>query len=527
MPFLLKLVDYIKFHFSILSFFFYICFAFFLLLYYTIGKKFKIQWILLLGASLFFYFANGVKVSLLIFAPIMVTYAASLCVVLLKGKMKSILVFVTLSLNTLFLIYFKEQNFFVSVHNVFAVFLHKEHWNSVNILAPLGVSYIILMLISYILDVSWESIKPQKNPLRFMLYAIYFPVTTSGPITRYSQVENQLFETHSFNYDKFCFGVQRIVWGLFKKLVIAERIGLIVNTIYGNWENYQGFSLTIGLLLYAVLVYFDFSGCIDIVLGISETLGITLPENFRQPFFATSLSEIWRRWHMTLGFWVKDYVLYPVLKSQAMQRFSTFLKTKLGKKNRYAKLIPTWLGMFVTWFVVGFWHGGSLKFIFGGGLFFFIMIAGGQLLEPIFSWFVKILKINTNTTDWQFFQRIRTFFLFAAAVSFQRADSFITGLRMWKRAFKDFNPWIFVDGTLFKIGLDAKEFFILICAILIVILVSTKENNKGGETVHVRELLAKQNLVFRWLVYFGLVFSVIIFGMYGPGYNPNFVYAKF
>lgn len=523
-----KFADYIAANFSIISFLFYFCLTLFVIVYYTIGKKLKIQWILLLSASLFFYLANGLKISLWIFAPISLTYVASLEVERFEGKQNSLLVFITVSLNVLFLIYFKEQNFFVTAHNVLAPFFHKGRWGTVNIAAPLGVSYLILMLISYILDVSWGSIKAQKNPLKFLLYVIYFPVTTSGPITRYSEVENQLYEPHSFDYDKFCFGIQRIAWGFFKKLIIAERIGLVVSTIYGNWENYQGFTLAIGLFLYAVLVYFDFSGCIDIVLGISEALGITLPENFRQPFFATSLSEIWRRWHMTLGFWVKDYVLYPVLKSKPMQNLSAFLKAKLGKKNRYAKLIPTWCGMFVTWFTVGFWHGGPLKYIFGGGLFFFIIIAGGQLLEPVFSWLVIILKINTQTTDWRFFQRIRTFFLFAAAVSFQRAGSFITGLRMWKRVFKEFNPWIFVDGTLFRIGLDAKDFFVMIFAILIVILVSTKENNTGGETIHVRELLAKQNLWFRWLVYFMLVFSVIIFGMYGPGYEPeNFIYANF
>ena len=523
-----ELAGYIIANFSILSFFFYFCLALFVIVYYTIGKKLKIQWILLLGASLFFYLANGLIISLWIFAPILLTYFASLAVERFESKRKSLLVFITVSLNVLFLIYFKEQNFFVTAHNVLVPFFHKERWDTMNIAAPLGVSYLILMLISYILDLSWGSIKTQKNPLKFLLYVIYFPITTSGPITRYSEVENQLFYPHSFEYDKFCFGIQRIVWGFFKKLVIAERIGLIVNTIYGNWGNYQGFTIALGLLLYVPQLYFDFSGCIDIVLGISETLGITLPENFHQPFFSTSLSEIWRRWHMTLGFWVKDYVLYPVLKSKPMQNLSVFLKSKLGKKNRYAKMIPTWCGMFVTWFTVGFWHGGPLKYIFGGGLFFFIMIAGGQFFEPVFSWFVKILKINTQTTDWRFFQRIRTFFLFAAAVSFQRAGSFITGLRMWKRVFKEFNPWIFVDGTLFKIGLDTKDFFVMLFAILIVILVSTKENNKGGETIHVREQLAKQNLWFRWLVYLGLVFSVIIFGMYGFEYNAStFIYAGF
>lgn len=528
MTFLSEVLTYIAGNFSIISFFLYFCLALFVIIYYMIGKKFKIQWVLLLCASLFFYLANGLKISLWIFAPISLSYASSLVVTRLDRKLKSLLVFTTVTLNVLFLIYFKERNFFVTAHNVLAPFFHKGRWGTVNVVAPLGVSYLILILISYILDASWGSIKPLKNPLKFLLYVIYFPVTTSGPITRYSEIENQLYESHSFDCDKFCFGVQRIAWGFFKKLVIAERIGLIVNTIYGNWENYQGFTLIVGLLLYAPQLYFDFSGCIDIVLGISETLGITLPENFRQPFFSTSLSEIWRRWHMTLGFWVKDYVLYPVLKSKPMQNLSAFLKIKLGNKNRFAKLFPTWCGMFCVWFIVGFWHGGSFKYIFGAGLFFFIMIAGGQLLEPVFSWFVKILKINTQTASWRFFQRMRTFFLFAAAVSFQRASSLKIGLRMWKRVFKEFNPWIFVDGTLFKIGLDVKDFFVLLFGLMIVLFVELGEHGNKAESISMRRRIANQNIVFRWAVYLGLVFSVIIFGMYGPNYNASsFIYAGF
>ena len=529
MHFIYNLLKFIADDFSIISFWFWVCLAAFAIVYYTLGKKLRFQWILLLLTSLFFYRANNsAKLMLWMLAPICANYLAALVINKLRGLGRTIIVFCVVAANIAFLVYFKEQNFFVTAHNVLAPLFHKGRWDTVNIAAPLGVSYLILMLISYILDVSWGSVKAQKNPLKFLLYVLYFPITTSGPITRYSEVENQLFTVHAFDYDKFCFGVQRIAWGFFKKLVIAERIGLIVNTIYGNWENYQGFTLAIGLLLYAALVYADFSGCIDMVLGASQILGITLPENFRQPFFSTSLSEIWRRWHMTLGFWVKDYVLYPVLKSKPMQNLSAFLKSRLGKKNRYAKLIPTWCGMFCVWFTVGLWHGGSWKYLFGVGLFFFIMIAGGQLLEPVFSWLIKILKINKQTASWRFFQRMRTFFLFAAAVSFQRASSFITGLRMWKRVFNEFNPWIFVDGTLFKIGLDAKDFFVLLFGLMIVLFVELGEHGNKAESISMRQRIANQNIVFRWAVYLGLVFSVIIFGMYGPDYNANsFIYAGF
>ncbi|MCH5291198.1 MAG: MBOAT family protein [Treponema sp.] len=515
-------------NFSILSPYFYIALTLLVVVYYTLAKKLKMQWVLLLAASLFFYLVNGRKAALWMFLPVAVTYFAAHTVTQLDGKIRPQLSALVVLFNVLFLVYFKEANFFIKNANRILGFLHLPLLALANRKAPFGVSYITLMLISYYLDVSWQQVKPQKNPLKFVLYALFFPVTTSGPIARYTEVESQLLAVHRFDYERFCFGVQRIVWGFFKKLVIAERIGAIVGTVYGNWSNYAGFTLALGLLLYALQVYADFSGCIDMVLGAAETLGIALPENFRQPLFSTSLSEIWRRWHMTLGFWVKDYVLYPVLKSGGMQRMSVFLKDKLGKKNRYAKMIPTWCGMAVTWFTVGFWHGGDWKYIFGGGLFFFAIITGGQLLEPLFARLLRLLRVNTEAASWRLFQRLRTYFLFAAVVSFQRAASLKTGLKMWRRVFKDFNPWIFFDGTLFRLGLDAKDFFVMVIGLLIVLLVSNLEQGRDGRTLHVREALARQNLVFRWLIYLGLVLSVVVFGMYGPGYNPAaFIYFQF
>ena len=515
--------------FSILSFWFYVCLALFAAVYYTVGKKFRIQWVLLLGASLFFYLANcPAKLFLWLLAPVLFTYLMALIINDLQGFKRNLILGCTVAFDAVFLVWFKERNFFIVTHNVIASLFHFHRWETVRIAAPLGVSYLTLMLISYMLDVAWGLVQPQKNPLKFLLYVIYFPVTTSGPIARYREVENSLFCSHGFDYERFCFGVQRIVWGFFKKLVIAERLGVIVAIVYGSWENYAGFTLLLGLLLYAVQVYADFSGCIDMVLGVSEVLGITLPENFRQPFFSTSLSEIWRRWHITLGLWVKDYVLYPVLKSSPLQTLSKSLKTKLGKKNRYAKLLPTWCGMFCVWFSVGFWHGGNWKFIFGGGLFFFVMIAGGQLCEPLFKKLSALLGINTACASWWFFQRFRTAFLFSAAVSFQRAFSFRTGLRMWGQVFKEFNPWIFVDGTLFRLGLDAKDFIVLVISLAVLLFVEFAEHGNKAESVSLRKRVAGQNIVFRWTVYLGLVFSVIVFGMYGYGFNPqDFIYGAF
>ena len=503
---------------TILTPYFYVCLALLVAAYYTFARK--VQWQLLLLASAAFYLSIAPwRGNVWILPPMAATYLAARYVGNPERKHRGLIAAGTAAFNAAVLVFFKERDFF----RFFAELFTGHRPPDISITAPFGISYLSLMLISYVLDAYWGTVKAQKNPFKFALAVILFPLGTSGPIARYSQTEGLLFARHNFDYGQFCFGIQRIVWGLFKKMVLADRLALIVGTVYGSYGNYEGFVIALGVACYTVQVYCDFSGCIDIVLGVAQLFGLSLPENFRTPFFAESLSEIWRRWHITLGLWVKDYVLYPVLKSRGIQALSGFLKKVLGKKNRYAKLIPTWCGMFVVWFTVGFWHGGTWRYIFGSGLFFFAMIAGGQFLEPLFSWLTKVLRINTQAASWRLFRRVRTFVLFSSSISFDRAYSFTEALRIWKRLFAEWNPWVFCDGTLFRLGLDAKDFSVLVIGLLILLLVSNMEQTKG-----VRQRLAEQNIAFRWAMYLGLAFSVIIFGMYGPGYNAqSFIYAGF
>ena len=520
-------IHYIYNNFTILATGFYLLLIPFVFIYYTIGKKYNIQWILIFFASVFFYLANcSLKLAALVLIPINITYLAAL--LLGRTKQKKVLNIIVLLLNIIFLIYFKERNFFVSSANILSNILGAGGGDALpllKILSPFGVSYFILMLISYYLDICWNNALPQKNPFKFISYVIFFPLMTSGPIVRYGAIEQDLYLNHSFDYESFCFGVQRIIYGMFKKMVIADRLLLVVNTIYNNYSNYSGFIILLGIFAYTFQVYFDFSGCMDIVIGIGGTLGIKIPENFRQPFFSTSLSEFWRRWHISLGLWVKDYILYPVLKTNIIQKISLFIKKKLGKKNYYAKMIPTWCGVFFVWFTVGFWHGGTWNYIFGSGLFFFIMITLGQALSPVTDKLILLFSIDTEKSSWKIFQRLRTVSLFAFSVSFGRASSLMDGISMWQRLFSEFNPWVLFDGTLFKIGLDVYDFFVLIFAMSIVFVVELLEQKNN---VSVRKILADQNLVFRWIIYILMIFIIIIFGIYGPGYDSTkFIYGNF
>ncbi|MEG2250841.1 MAG: MBOAT family O-acyltransferase [Malacoplasma sp.] len=504
--------------------------------YYITPKKFR--WIVLLASSLYFYIVgSSVKRLILLILMLLITYVGAILIdkyILLlhtdlntidkektEQKRKRILTLTIVVLLTI-LIIIQDKAFFVNNANQIgrlfgmSFVIGMPKWAS-----QLGISYFTLMLISYICDVSWEVNKVQKNPFKLLLFTSFFPQMLSGPITRYHDMDIALFQGNQFDHRNIEFGLQRIIWGMFKKLVIAERLSIIVSTIYGNYEVYAGIYVFIAVIGYTLQVYADFSGCMDIVIGISEMFGIKLPENFNTPFYSTSLSEVWRRWHMTLGFWVKDYILYPLLKSSLMQKIRVCSKKRLGKK--LSKSIPLYCALFITWFSVGFWHGGSWNYVLGSGLFFFIMIVGGQILEPVFKKTIAVLKINTNCFSWKLFQRFRTFLLFASSVSFGKAASTKAAIDMWKSAFSTFNPWVLFDKSIYNLGVDKENVFVLIISLCIFFIIS-----KLQQTGSIREKLSQQNLLFRWSILLILIFATIIFGMYGSNYASSpFIYGGF
>lgn len=509
---------------SIVSFNFFFFIAGVVVLYYILPVK--ARWSVILIANIgFFLLSSTCKLLLVALIPTLVTYIMAIIIDNLQAKKsreglitlcKVVGILVDLSM----LIAFKEIDFFINTGNrILNIFTDAQMHLITGIVAPIGISYFTLTLISYLLDSSWGLFRVQKNPLKFIAYILYFPTLTSGPIMRYSDVANQIYEGNRFKYENVSYGVQRIVWGLFKKLVIADRMAIFVGAIHSG--DYEGLYIFIGVICYALQLYMDFSGCMDIVIGASEIIGIKLPENFNTPLFATNLSEYWRRWHMTLGNWVRDYVMNPLLKSKGMIKLGKKSKKKLGKK--WGKKIPVWIGMFVTWFCVGFWHGGAWTFILGSGLFFFLMIFTGQLLEPFWKWLIKILHINTKSIIWITWQRIRTFVLFAVSISFSWANSIGDAIDMYKRGFNTFNLSILIDGSLLEMGVDWKNWIVIIIGLIIVLIVSNFQQ-KGM----VRQMIASKNIAIRWVLYLALFFAVIIFGSYGMGYDASsFIYGAF
>lgn len=500
----------------------FIIFAFIVLLIYYIFPQ-KIRWVWLLAASAVFYLiASGWEMLLILSLYIVINWIASIVLTKTEGIGRRLTYWCALLLDIGGLYLFKYQSFLTgTINGIGSLFGHSDIMPVFSLLSPLGLSFFALILIGYLTDVYWRGIQPQKNLAKVALFTGYFPLMTSGPIVRYTDMRDKLYSVHVFDWIRVRMGIERMVWGFFEKMVISERMAIIVNTVYGDYENYPGYYSLFAIVCFTLQLYTDFAGCMDIVIGLSEAFGIILPENFNTPFFATSLSEFWRRWHITLGTWLRYYVLNPILKSELWRRMKKKSRKRFGDKK--GELPPLYLGLFLSWFIIGLWHGGSWNIIFGVGIWCWFIIVLGELLAPIGKWILDKTEIKTECFSWRLFQRIRTFVIFAVGLSFFRAESLTEGMKFWGGIFSENNPWILFDRSLFNLGLDAQDFLVGVAALFIFLIVSVLK-----QKMNIRETLQRQNLLFRWLVMLTLIFSILLFGLYGTGYNAqNFIYQGF
>lgn len=298
------------------------------LLYYLLPKK--MRWWGLLLTSYIYYLAAGTKYFPFLLFSTIITYLCGLAIEHEvnqdKKKAKRYLI-IGLILNFGMLGVIKYTNFILE--NINLAF-HLE-LPGMQILLPLGISFYTFQTSGYLLDIYWKRDHAEKNIFRYALFVSYFPQILQGPIGRHSRLAEQLYEGHSFDLQRICRGIQRILWGFFKKMILADWSAVFVDAIFGNPDQYNGLAI-FGVLFYSIQLYADFSGGMDVVIGISEMFGIVLDENFKRPYFSTSITDFWHRWHITLGTWMKDYVFYPLTLSKSMVKFRKAAKKKLGKK---------------------------------------------------------------------------------------------------------------------------------------------------------------------------------------------------
>ena len=369
-------------------------------------------------------------------------------------------------------------------------------------LLPLGISFYTLQALSYTIDVYRKDVCAQKNLGKYALFVSFFPQVVAGPIEKSKNMLHQFDEKHIFNYDRVKNGLLLMLWGVFIKLVVADRLALLVNTVYSNPNKFKGISIFIATIFFTFQIYLDFMSYSNIALGAAQVLGFKITNNFKQPYLSKSIKEFWSRWHISLTSWFKDYLYFP-----------------LGG-NRRGKL-RTYYNVMIIFLVSGLWHGATLNFIVWGGLHGLYQIFA-YLLKPFKVRVIKTFKIKTEVFSFKLLQVLITFMLVNFAWIFFKATSFLSAITIIKNSFY-FNPWILLNGSIFKLGLNTKDFLIAILGIILVIIIDIMQRK-----MNLRIQLAKQNIMFRWAIYLVAVLVILVFGMYGPGYSmQQFIYSQF
>jgi len=390
----------------------------------------------------------------------------------------------------------------------------------VKLLAPIGISFYTLEALSYMIDVYNKKIEADTNLGRLALYLAFFPSIMEGPIARYSEVADRLYEGRDITYKNISFGSQRILWGILKKFIVADRLNVIVKLIF-NGSSYDGGLALFGAICYTIMLYMEFSGTIDVVIGSAEIFDVKLPENFRQPFFAKNISEFWTRWHITLGTWFKDYIFYPVSLSRKMKKLT--IKARHGLGNLYGPILVGGIALLCVWLLNGLWHGAGWNYIFFG-LYHFVLILSGSLIEPTVKKVTTKLHINRNNPIYRIFTFLKLFILVVIGELFFRANTLRDGFNLFNSIIMNFTLKSFKSGEFLRLGLDKGDFIIIAVTLIIVFFVGILRERK----VPIRDTIAKQNIVVRWVIYYAIIMFILIFGAYGAGYKPvDPIYANF
>lgn len=512
------------------------------ILYYIIPGR--AQWMLLLAVSILFYFMSGVKPFLFLLATTVSTYVlagrigrlseeASAYVKshdLTKEEKKSYkkgikrkqwhILLLGLFFNFGILAVLKYTNFMIgNVNSLLHVFGKEEQIGFVGLLLPLGISYYTFQSMGYFIDVYRGKYQAEKSFGRFALFVSFFPQLIQGPISRFDDLKESLFSEHRFEWKQVSFGLQRILWGYFKKLVIADRIVAAVLAVSQDTETFQGIYVLIGALCYTVNLYADFTGGIDIVIGIAEVLGIRLKENFDRPFSSASLAEYWRRWHMTLMTWFREYIFYPTSVCGPVKKLS-----KAGKKlfgDGVGKRLPVYAASLLVWFITGIWHGANWNFV-SWGMANCIVLLVSQECEPLYKRFHERFSIG-NTAGWGIFASLRTLLLVSCLQMFEYYPNAGVTFSMFKSLFTSSSLGQLNGEGILALGLTMPEIIVVLIGILVMSAASLLGREKS-----VRERLSAYPAPVRALSVYLLFLIVLVFGVYGIGYDASqFIYNQF
>ncbi len=389
------------------------------------------------------------------------------------------------------------------------------------LLLPLGISFYTFRTTAYLIDVYRGKCQAAVNLGKYALFASFFPTVIQGPICRWGDLAEQLTSPHRAAWSNLSAGLLRVLWGFFKKLVVADTLMAAVKIIVARPDEFGGMYVLLLIILYSAVIYGDFTGGIDITIGLSRMLGIRMAENFDRPFSSRSTAEYWNRWHITMGSWFTDYVFYPLSICRPMQRLTKWSRNRLGRV--VGMRVPVYLATLVTWFLTGLWHGASWNFIVWG-LLNGVVILISRELEPLYARFRKAAPRLSASALWGGFACVRTFFLMGAIRILDCYRDVPVTARAFGSIFTSLASWgDLANGTLLdKLGLSPATCILVALATVLIFFVS-----RAGKKAPVADRLADRPVLWT-LCCTGLALSVLICGSWGIGFDAGaFIYGIF
>ena len=493
--------------------------------YYIVPRN--MRWIMLLLISYVFYLSAGVGVLGYILFTTLTTYFCGILIgkydddgaekakkAQLKKK-RNFFAAVALLLNFGLLYVVKYWNFTLDLFHIQSGALR------FGLIMPLGISFYIFQSMGYIIDLVRRKYKPQKNLLKLALFVSFFPQLTQGPIGRYDALAPQLYSGNSFSFDNIKEGLKLLIRGYIKKMVIADRAAIVACAIIDNHTSYSGSVILFGIIFYCIQLYCDFSGGIDVARGVARIFGIEMAQNFLRPLFATSLADFWRRWHITLGGWLRDYLFYPITLSKPFIKLGKFSRKYI--KGKAGKILPTSLATFIVYFVIGIWHGASWKYILFG-CWNGVIITAALLMEPIFIKAKKALRIDSGNTCYRVFCIIRTSAIVVLGRYITRAETVKAATQMLAKTFADFSPAALFSGTLMSLGLGFTDYMVILAGCLILFVFELAEE-KG---ISLSEKIERKGYFPTFLFASATIFVFLYFGVFRGNYiSSEFIYKQF
>ena len=488
------------------SFNFLIFFPTVVCLYYLLPHRF--MWMFLLAASCIFYMAFIPVYILVLFTTIIIDYTAAIFIERSQGEKRRVYLIVSIVSTCLVLFIFKYFNFFNANLHHLANFIH---WNypvkNLGLILPIGLSFHTFQSLSYVVEVYRGKQKAERHFGIYALYVMFFPQLVAGPVERPQNLLHQFYERHHFDYDRFTDGLKLIVWGLFKKVVIADRLAVLVNTVYGDPSKFPPAAHLLATFFFAFQIYCDFSGYSDIAIGCAQALGFKLMDNFNRPYFSKSVAEFWKRWHISLSTWFRDYVYIPLGGN------------RVPRQKLYYNLI-------ITFLLSGLWHGANWTFIIWGLLNGFYMIFSIMTME----WRDKMVQKTGLLKFPEILKYLRvsiTFLLICFAWIFFRAAN-LTDAEIIVKSVGTVIVQIFTFNFQFLTdlrchivdwGLSSYELFLVSGAVVFMEFIHIIQSHGS-----IRHMLRTKPIWYRWLVYFILIYSVIVLGKFD---QLKFIYFQF